>query len=149
MRAIKSKTNRGSTIAEAAASMVVMIPLMIALLFVTVEVCYACFLLHNLSQAARTAARSMAIAYGADPTIVSSRTLQDQRVFDSIRITNVVNDSDQFEDPVFQTSTEPHTVTVTVRYLSGQYDLPIFPIPDPLNLGQQFRPVAQSTFRLE
>lgn len=140
---------KGSTIAEAACSMVVMIPLMVTLILVCVEVSYGCFLLDNLAQAARKAARDLAITYGADPTIVSDRAKQNNLVFDQVRINNIVNSSLQFDDPVFQTASTPHTVTVTVHYLSGAYNLPIFPYPDPLGVGQSYRPVAQSTYRLE
>ncbi|MBX9688206.1 MAG: hypothetical protein K2X27_15970 [Candidatus Obscuribacterales bacterium] len=139
----------GTSIAEAAASMVLMIPLIILLTFVIWEVSYTCFLINNLSQASRLAARSMAISYGADPKIVDSRAAQDSIVFDQIRIPNIVNDSAQFDDPVFQTTTEPHTVRIKVRYLGGQHSLPPFPHPDPLNLQSRFQPVAESTFRLE
>lgn len=140
---------KGAAIAEAAASMVVMIPLMVTLIFVCLEVSFGCFLHENLAQAARKAARDLAIQYGADPKIVESRSKQDALVFDQIRINNIVNSSLQFDDPVFQTGNVPHTVTVTVRYLSNQYDLPKFPYPDPLGIGQSYQPVARSTYRLE
>lgn len=147
--AVGRQNKRAATIAEAAASMVVMVPLMVLLIFTALEVSYACFLLQNLAQAARTAARSLAVEYGADPDIVGDRNLQDQLVFDFIRLPNVVNDSAQFDTPYFQTANQPHTVTVTVHYTGGQYSLPLFPTPDPLRLGLQFPLTAQSTYRLE
>lgn len=147
---ISSKRSKsGAAIAEAAAAMVIMIPLMIMLLFATIELSYACFLINNLSQVARLAARNLAIAYGANPNIAGNRGLENSLVFDHIRLANLINDSSQFDEPVYQTATQPQTVTVTVRYLSGQFSLPVFPIPDPLNIGQNFQPVAQSTYRLE
>lgn len=145
----KPRKSRGTAIAEAAASMVIMIPLMVLLMFVTLEVSYACFVVSNLSQAAREGARALSIGYGGNPDISGDRGLQDSLVFDHIRIANIINDSAQFDNPVFQTGAVPHTVTVTVHYKSGQYGLPIFPYPDPLNLGQQFPLQAQHTYRLE
>jgi len=136
-------------LAEAAAALSVIVPVMVLIIFVTLEVSRAYFLSEILAQTARQGARNLAIAYGQQPGLANSRTLQNTMVFDNIRIHNVVNDSAQFDDPVFDTASDPATVKVNVRYLSNQYGLPSFPSPDPLKLGSRFVLSAESTYRLE
>jgi len=149
---MKNKTirqSRGVSIAEAAAALALLLPLIFTIIFVILEASYAYTIKNSLAEAARAAARDLAMAYGQNPGIATDRSLQNTQVFDTIRITNMVNDSSQFDDPVFQTAQDPMTVAVTVRYLSGQFNLPPFPNPDPLNLGSNFQITASSTYRLE
>jgi len=135
--------------AEAAAAIALLLPLLILVIFVVLEASYAYLIKNSLAQASREAARDLAVQYGQDPTIAGSRTLQNTQVFDKIRINKIVAASQQFDDPVFATGNDPPTVTVTVHYLSGQFGLPVFPNPDPLKLGANFKIDATSTYRLE
>ncbi len=145
----RKRDQRGFGMAETAASLSIMLPLVVTLIFVILEVSYAFMLESTLSEASRQAARDLAIAYGVNPLVATSRSLQNSMVFDSIRINNVLKNSQQFDTPVFQTTTDPATVSVQVRYLSNQYGLPAFPNPDPLHLGSKYQVVASSTCRLE
>lgn len=143
------RRERGIGMAESAASLAILLPLVVTLIFAILEISYAFFLESTMTEAARHAARDLAIAYGVNPSVTSSRTMQNSMVFDNIRITNVINNSQQFDNPVFSTTTDPATVTVRVRYLSNQYGLPAFPNADPLHLGSNFQISATSTYRLE
>jgi len=149
MRGTRERSERGVSIAEAAASMSLLIPLVVLLMFVVLEVSRAFFMREILDQAARQAARDLAIAYGQQPGLANSRSLQETLVFDKIRVQNIVNDSAQFSDPIFDTVSDPATVKVSVSYLSNQYGLPPFPDNDPLGLGNAFVLSGQSTYRLE
>jgi hypothetical protein len=140
---------RGTVLTEAAAALVIMVPLAIVFIYVMIETSYAYFLKASLAQCSRQASRDLAIAYGSNPSIVFDRTEQEERVFNHIRLFNVVNSSAQFDNPEWNTGSEPHTVKVVVRYTSGENSLPRFPEPDPLNLGGSFRLMAESTHRLE
>ncbi len=146
---MKRKNQHGVAITEAAAALTILLPLIFVIIFAALEAGYAYTLKSSLSEAARQAARDLAIAYGQNPTIAGDRTQENSLVFDSIRIRNVLNDSSQFDDPVWNTSGDPTTVQVTVRYLGGQFGLPTFPNPDPLHLGSHFQVTATSTYRLE
>lgn len=146
---MKGRTKKGVAIAEAAASLSLLIPLVMLILFVTVETTYAYLIQSSLAQGARRAARNLAIAYGQNPAVASDRSLQDAMVIQYIRIPNFINDNEQFDDPVFNTAMVPHTVSVTVHYRSGQYGLPVFPEPDPLNIANKIVITAESTYRLE
>ncbi|HEY9870146.1 MAG TPA: TadE/TadG family type IV pilus assembly protein, partial [Candidatus Obscuribacterales bacterium] len=128
----------GVSIVEAAASLSLLLPLMMVIVFVVLEVSDAYLIKTSLSQGARRAARDLAVAYGQNPAVATSRSLQNAMVLDNVRIHNMINDSRQFDDPIFDTNATPHTVHVTVRYASNQYGLPPFPYPDPLNLGSRF-----------
>lgn len=145
----KARKQRGFTIAEAGASMALLLPLVIMLVFVVLEASYAYLIKTSMSQAAREAARDLAIAYGQNPAIASDRSLQDSLVFNNIRIPKMVASSQQFEDPVFDTAGNPPTVSVRVRYMGGQFGLPQFPNPDPLNLGSGLVIDGTNTYRLE
>lgn len=137
------------SIAEAAGALGLLLPLVVTMVFVVLEVSYAYFLKSSLSECARRAARDMSIAYGVSPLVANNRSTQDLMVYNNIRLQNVLNNSAQFDDAVFDLSEEPATYTVTVRYLSNQYGLPAFPYPDPLQLGSNYKISATSTYRLE
>jgi hypothetical protein len=140
---------QGAVIAEVAAAMAVLVPVVMAILLVTCEASYAYLLKGALSEGAREAARNLAIAYGLDPTIAGNRQVEDQKAFDKIRVLNIINSSAQFADPVWDTASDPPTVSVYVKYASDQYGLPHFPNPDPLNIGNSITISGQSTFRLQ
>ncbi|MBI4532547.1 MAG: pilus assembly protein [Candidatus Melainabacteria bacterium] len=141
--------SNGVAIAEAAASISLLLPLFMLMVFVILEASYAYLIKDGLAHAARQASRDLAIAYGKDPVIANNRSLQNAQVFDRIRIQNIVNSSQQFDDPVFNTASDPATVSLTVRYLSRQFGLPAFPNPDPLRLGNSFVINGTATYRLE
>ena len=141
------RRREGAVLAETAASLVILIPLAILLTFVIAETSYCYFAKGVLAQAARQAARDLAIAYGSDPLVATSRARQEVQSFDRIRLSRIVVSSEQFADPVFQTGTVPHTVTVTVRL--NLPNLPLLPAPDPLGLGRNYQISADSTYRLE
>lgn len=147
----KRRSKRAAVIAETAAAMALFLPLTILITFVGLEVSYSYLLKSSLSEAAREAARSLSIAYGLDSTIAGAgnRSVWNQKAFDHIRIYNVVNDSLQFDDPVWNNNADPPTVTVTVRYKSDRYGLPHFPNPDPLHLGDNFEVNGIATYRLQ
>lgn len=139
----------GVAIAEAVAALAVLLPIAIVIVFVILEASYAYLIKHSMAEAARVGARNMAIAYGQNPTVANDRSLQNVMVFDHIRMTNMVNSSAQFDDPVFNTTSDPPTVMVNIRYTSNRYGLPPFPSYDPLHLGSAFVISAKSTYRLE
>jgi hypothetical protein len=138
---------KGLSIAETAASMVILIPILFVILFVIIECSKAYYLKDALSQGARQAARDMAIAYGQNKQFQYNRTLQDT-VYSSVRIPQVINSNLQFDDAQFNSGVS-QTVTVTVHYRGGQYGLPKFPDPDPLKLGNRFQLDGTATYRVE
>lgn len=144
-----ARRQSGASIAEASAALCLLLPLVCLMIFAIVETSYAYLIKDSMAQAARQAARDLAIAYGQNPAVANDRSLQDALVFDHIRIQNLVNNSEQFDDPVFETASNPAKVRVTVRYLGGRYGLPTFPHSDPLGLGNSFIIFGGSTYRLE
>jgi hypothetical protein len=145
----KSRRQTGVTIAECAASLSLMLPIVITLLFVVLEASYAYLIKNSMAEAARQAARDLSIAYAKNPQVASDRSAQNASVYNKIRIRNMINNSQQFDDAQFDTGSDPPTVSVKVRYLSGQFGLPTFPNPDFLNLGSRFRIDGDATYRLE
>lgn len=143
------RTHKGSSLVECAASMAVMLPLLMTILFVMMEMAQAYLIKEGLVQGAREAARGLAIAYNRNPSIAGNRTLADSSVLNNIRIQNIINASTQFNDPVWNTNQSPATVTVTVNYTSNKNGLPQFPAVDPLNLAANFALSAASTYRIE
>lgn len=142
------RTSSGN-ISEFSAVLVIVIPLAIVLLFAGYEFAYGYLIKSNLDNAAKNAARAMAIAYGQDNSIASDRSKQ-QSVYSSIRLPNFVNDNQQFGEPDFKPAgNNPKNVTVTVTYLPGQFNLPKFPSPDVLNLSPTLRISGTCTYRLE
>lgn len=151
MAAQRIHVQRATTgsIAEFGAVLAVVIPLVFLLLFVCYECAYAYMIKGNIDNAAKNAARAMAIAYGQNPDVATNTSLQ-QNVYSGIRIPNFVNDNRQFDPPQFSPSGgEPTNVTVTLTYRGGQYGLPPFPNPDPLNLSANFKIDATYTYQLE
>lgn len=142
------RKSRGSSIAETAASMVILLPLLIMILYVGLEASKAYMIKESLAQASRQASRNLAIAYGQDKSVANNQSLEDAYVYSNIRINGVVASSDQFRAEWNNTASPP-TVKVTVDYTSGQNGLAPFPDPDPLGLGSSFHLSASSTYRLE
>jgi flagellar basal body-associated protein FliL len=142
------RRNNGATIVESAASLSLLLPLTILIIFVALEVGYSYLIKTSLSHAARQAARELAVAYGGDPAIAQNKAAQ-EAVLNHVRIPYMVHDNHQFEEVRFDSSQSPHTVTVHVRYVSGKYGLPRFPNPDPLQMGDKMQIASTATYRLE
>src|SRR5437868_1800640 len=102
---MRHRVNRetGSLIAEAGAAFAFLFPLLVVVLYVTLEASYAYTIKSTLDQASRQACRDLAIAYGQNPAIATNRGLQDSQVFDRIRVNNIINNSQQFNNPAWNT----------------------------------------------
>lgn len=144
-----SRKYRGASIVEGAAAMTMLLPIVFLVIFASVEISYLYVLKSSLVEVAREAARNLAIAYGQNPAVAGSRSLQDSLVLSRLRVPNVVNSERQFDNPIFTQASDPPTVTVTVRYTGNQYGLPPFPNPDPLHLGSGIAISSTSTYRLQ
>lgn len=149
MKTIRKSRKKGSTIVETVASFVLYLPILVTFLFVIMEVATFFLIKETLAQAARQAARNLAVAYGSNRGIASDRTQQNSLVFDTIRVYNIINASAQFSNPTFNPNANPPTVTVSVSYTGNQFGLPPFPNPDLLHLGNNFVVHSTSTYRLE
>jgi hypothetical protein len=140
----------GATTAEFAAALVFLIPLAIGLLLVAAEVTQAYMINGVLAQCAEKAARELSIQYSNDTSIVNSRALQDSLVYDTIRSNGTLEASEQFDDAVWVTDPlSTKTVTVNVRYTSGQNGLAPFPFIDPLHLAASFQLAGKASYRLD
>jgi Flp pilus assembly protein TadG len=145
----RNRRQSGITLVEFGAAASLYLPLLFAVIFVIMEASAAYIIKTNIDQAAKQAGRSMAHAYGMDPTIATDSTKQ-QAIYTAVRIPNYVADNNQFTNPVFDFSTNPATVTVTCTYPnSGAFGLPPFPNPDPLRLGPTFIINSSATYSLE
>jgi Flp pilus assembly protein TadG len=141
----------GISLVEFAAALALGLPLLIAILYVTLEASYYFTIRTNIDIAARNAARALAIEYGKDPTIAAAPAgPKCQAVLTKIRIPGFVANNAQFSTPTFDTTVAPNTVTIACTYPSGgAYGLPKFPNPDPLNLGPTFQVISSATFATE
>ena len=139
----------GASIVEAGAALTLLLPVMMLVLYVTLESSYAYLIKNSMNEASRMAARDLAIAYGQDSTIANDRSKEESSVFNNIRLPNMVNDSAQFTNVNWDLANSPATVSVTAVYTANRYSLPPFPNPDPLNLGGSFQVGATATYRLE
>jgi hypothetical protein len=145
-----SRRQNGFSLVEAAATISVMIPMLIAVVLVVSEISEAYRIKMALVQAARQAAHDMAVAYGKTPLLEGNKVLQDNMVYDKVRVSNVIVDSTQFALAEFDTSSTPPLVRVTNSYISDSTtNLPKFPSFDPLNLGSNFQLNAEATYPLD
>lgn len=145
-----ARRQSGFSLVEAAATIAVMIPLLIAVVLVISEISEAYRIKMALVQAAREAARDMAVAYAKSPLVEGDKVLQDNMVFDKVRVSNVLVASSQFDIATFDTSATPPVVRVTNSYVSdATTNLPPFPTFDPLNLGSNFQLNAEATYPLD
>jgi hypothetical protein len=147
--ATQSRKNGGYFIAECAASLVFVIPVVFLLLFVVVEIVQAYMIDTVLAQTANKAARQMAVLYPDNPGIATVRTTQDSMVYGAIQYPSIVVDPGQFDDAVFNTNADPPTVTVTVHYKGGQYGLDPFPTWDPLGIGNSIQLYGTAVYKIE
>lgn len=140
---------RGYVIAEAAASLVFILPLVFILFFAAAELVQAYCINTVLTQAANQAARQLAVVYPDNSTTLQYRSYQDSLVYGGINYNGIIANSAQFDDAVFNTTADPPTVTVTVHYTGGQYGLSPFPAFDPLGIGKNFQLASTSVYKLE
>jgi len=164
----RSHSDRGQVITEGSAAIVLILPLLMLMLFVTIEASKAWYIKQMLEHATRTAAQQLAEEYANEgslnttsgtpsaPAIVTTRATQNSIVFNNIRINNIVNASAQFNNPVWvipgyggTIQGTPASVTVTCIYAGGTNGLPPFPDWDPLKLGNNFKLMGMSTYYLE
>lgn len=140
----------GASIAEFAAAMILLLPVIITVCFVAAEAAQVYMIKSGLNYCATVAARRLSIAYGLNPT---GTVGNEDAVFDTVRHTGIVISSQQFDVPPgsagWNTAGQPPTVSVEVRFQGGQYGLPAFPNPDPLGLGQGMVLQSVATARLE
>lgn len=141
----------GMLLAEAVSILAIFLPLIILVLFVTMQASQAYVIARNMNQGALLAARELAEEYRMNPDIVTDTTAT-QAIFSQIRIEKMVSANEQFSIPQngWQTQTNPKTVTVIVTYISGVGNPPnpSFPSPDFLGLGSAFRISQPATYRI-
>jgi hypothetical protein len=147
------------TITEFAAVLSMLVPLLIAILYVVLEGSYAYTIQTNLDSSARRAARALAINYGNNPTAAQASGGPNGYLaaFGKCCIPHFVQDvNTQFVSPpgytnFFNTGTNPPQVSVTVTYPSAGIapDMPPFPNPDVLHLGSNFKLQSTATYSVE
>ncbi|HEY9789546.1 MAG TPA: TadE/TadG family type IV pilus assembly protein [Candidatus Obscuribacterales bacterium] len=141
-------SQRGSSLAELCAALVVVFPLFVLVLYVTLEACHAYLIKNGLNEATRQAARDLAKAYDQNVLITDSRALQDSEVLSKISIPGILNSTAQFTVQFNETATPPN-VAVSAVYEGGKYGLSAFPTVNPLHLSNPFKIACQSVYRLE
>lgn len=147
--ATHARRQRGVSLIEFAAALLIGLPLLITIMYVAVEASILFAIRTNIDIAARQASRNMAIQFGQNANTRTDRDLQ-QAVYTRVRIPGFVVANSQFSDPTFAMAS-PATVTVTCTYPAngGGLGIPPFPNPDPLNLGGRFDLRSTATFPLE
>jgi hypothetical protein len=148
MKKASVRSQRGTSIAELAAALVVVLPLFVLILYVTLEACHAYLIKNGLNEATREAARDLAKAYDQNVLITDNRSLQDSEVLSKILIPGVLNSTAQFTVQFNDTATPPN-VSVTAVYEGGKYGLPPYPTINPLHLNNPYKIACQSVYRLE
>lgn len=145
----RSRLRHGGSIAELAASLTILLPIIIVGAFVAIESAQVFMINAALNQSASWAARQVAIAYGSNPTATKANPTS---IFRNIKFMNIVVSPQQFQIPSqggWNESSQPPSVTVVVSFKSGTYGCPTFPNPDPLGLGSNLTISARATCRLE
>lgn len=143
------RNSRGGILAETVAGMALVLPIMVVVIFVSLEAGYAFVITRSMNEGANLAARSLANEYLSNKNIDTDTTAQ-QAIFSNIRIPQMIHANSQFEIVAWNTTQVPKTVTVRVSYLSGAGTpaLPPFPNPDFLGLGNAFVIKSAATYRL-
>lgn len=151
MYRMRRPRRQGYFIAEAAAALAVLIPLVVLGAFAAIETCQVFLILAGLNQSAYWAARKIAINYGNNSALAQlpGGPSGYQNAYSSTTFINIVNSSAQFQPPIFDFSSNASRVTVLCQYQSGQHGLAKFPYPDPLQLGRLFSLTSQATVYLE
>ncbi len=148
MRTKQRRTQSGTSLAELGASMALILPLIILVLFITLEAAHAYLIKNALNDATRQAARDFAKVYESNLAVADDRGLQESLVLSKIHIPNMIVTPAQFE-VAFNEGASPPNVSVTARYEGGKWGLPPYPTIDPLHLGRPCRISCQSVYRLE
>jgi hypothetical protein len=138
----------GSSLAELAAALVIVLPLLVLALFITIEASQAYLIKNGLNDATRQAARDLAKAYNQDIRISSDRSLQESTVLRKISVPGVLNSPAQFSVE-FREGASPPNVIVTATYEGGKYGLPPYPTLNLLHLNNPTALACQSVYRLE
>src|SRR5581483_11498119 len=89
------RKQKGITLVEFAAAASLYLPLLFAIIFVIMETSAAYVIKTNIDAAAKQAGRSLAHAYGMDPTVATDSAKQ-QAIFTEIRIPAYVANNAQF-----------------------------------------------------
>ena len=143
------RPTRGATIVELGAAIALLIPFIILASYIAVSVMQVCVVKSILNQSASTAARKLAVAYADSP---EQAITDPESIFNDIRFKNVVITSEQFEIPPgsagWNLYSNPRTITVSVKFHSGQMGLPTLPNPDPLGLSSGFALTSTATANL-
>lgn len=144
-----NRKQKGVSLVEFAAALVLGLPLVMSILYATLEASYLFTIRSNLELAGRKAARTLAIEYGKDAT-VKDNSGKEATVFNQCLIPGFTASAAQF-DAIWDTATTPATVTVVVNYPTANTNttLPTFPNPDPFHLGGNFEIKSAATFSLE
>ncbi len=159
---LKKKVNRhridsGAVTAEFGASIALMLPIALLVLYASYEVAVGLMIYNALDHSAHLAAMALSKAYGCDAMYASSWTKQ-QQVLSNITFSNIVVNPNQFT-VTFPTTPSTSSwmnsngnvpvVTVACTYAGGQFGLPPYPNPDLLGLGKTFRLQANASAYLE
>lgn len=149
-RGANFRNARGFGLSEAAATMALMLPVLIFVLMVIMEVSQACIISAQMTAGASMAAQALAVYYHNDPEVATTASEQ-QAIFTNIRIPSYINSNSQFQITNWNLSGSVNTVTVTCTYLSGEGSppLPNFPSFNPLKLGSLFTITSTATYRLQ
>jgi len=141
----------GMLIAEAVSILAIFLPILMLMLFVTMQASQSYLIARNMNQGALLAARGLAEEYRTNPKIKTETTAQ-EAIFTQVRIEKMISSNQQFSIPTdgLQTTSEPKTVTVIVTYLPGvgSPPNPSFPNPDFIGLGSAFRISQTATYRI-
>src|SRR5262245_32036227 len=119
MRAPKLRSCRAASLVELAAGLVVGLPVLIMLVLVCIEAGHFFTIREKLNVAARSACRQIALAYAKNPNDFPSKTKTDTiiaNIYTANKQAGIVENINQFQDPIFETGAAPATVTVIVRY---------------------------------
>lgn len=150
----RRRRENGVSLVEFCAALVLGIPLVITILYVTLEASIYFAIKTNTDIAARNAARSLAIEIGRNGAVATEGNggTVHQQVYTRNQIPRYVVNNAQFTSNFTAGPPAPATITVWCTYPSGgAYGLPGFPNPDPLNLGRgaAYNIISQATFATE
>lgn len=150
MKSVRTRIKKGSILCETVALIGLMLPIVLATIFVAIEASRAFTISRGMTEAAVLTCRALARNYKTDSDLVDDISAQ-QEIFSSIRIANLVHDNSQFEITNWNLSNQPYTVTVKVTYIpgAGEHQLSTFPTNSPLNLPSTFQVAQAVTYRLE
>jgi hypothetical protein len=149
----KIKRNKGLTIVEFVAAMVLGIPMIVGVIYCAMEANLLFTIRTNLDVATRRAAQELIDEYvqtGTAPADTSNGNLPTALAFD-VQTGNgskyfINRNANQFTW-TFDLVNRPNTVTVTTSYpTNGTNGLVRFPSPDPFKLGNGFTIRTSATF---